>query len=81
MFDVKTKRNLSQHKSSCHDTRNRKKVEILSRQGILCRDKKLKRNNERILQQISLCCNIRKNRRQNPCHDIKSPVSTLIITT
>ena len=31
------------------DTRNRKKVEILLRQGILCRDKKLKSDTGRIL--------------------------------
>ena len=81
MLDVKTRRNLSRHKSSCRDTRNRKKAEILSRQGILCCDKKLKSNIGRILREISLCCDIRKNRRRNLCCDIKSLVATLIITT
>ena len=33
------------------------------------------------MQQISLCCDTKKNRRQNLCHDIKSPVTTLIIAT
>ena len=69
MLDVKTRRNLSRHKSSCRDSRKRKKAEILSRQGILCRDKKLKNNTGRILRHISLCCNKRKNRRYNLCHD------------
>ena len=46
-----------------------------------CRDKKLKSNIGRILGHISLCCDIRKNRRQNLCRDIKSPVATLIIAT
>ena len=70
-----------QHKSSCRDTRNKKKAKKFSRQGILCRNKKLKRNTGRILRHISLCCDIRKNRRQNLCCDIKSPVATLIIAT
>ena len=46
-----------------------KKVEIMSLQGILCRDKKLKSNTGRILQHINLCCDIMKNRRQNLCRD------------
>ena len=50
-------------RKSCRDTGNRKKAEILSRQGILCRDKKLKSNTGRILRQISLFCDIMKNRR------------------
>ena len=33
------------------------------------RDKKLKRNKGRILRQVSLCCDILKNRRKNLCHD------------
>ena len=65
----------------CHDTRNMKKAEILSQQGILCRDKKLKSNTRRLLLHISLCCDIMKNRRQNLCHDIISPIVTLIIAT
>ena len=81
MLDVKTRRNLSRHKSSCHDTINRKKTEIFLQQGILCCDLKLKSNIGRILQQISLCCDTRKNRRQNLCRDIKSLVTTLIIAT
>ena len=42
----------------------------MSRQDILCCDEKLKSNTERILLQISLCCDIMKNRRQNLCCDI-----------
>ena len=78
---------LSQHKGLsieeelCRETRNRKKAEILSQQGILCHDKKLKSNTGRLLQHISLCCNIMKIRRQNLCRDIISPVATLIIET
>ena len=60
---------MSKLEGTCRDTRNRKKAEILSRQGILCRNKKLKSNTGRILRQISLCCDTRKNRRQNLCHD------------
>ena len=81
MLDVKIKRNLSRHKSSCLDTRKRKKAEILSQQGILCCDKKLKSNIGRILRQISLCCDTWKNIRHNLCRDIKDPVMTLIVTT
>ena len=51
------------------------------RNGILCCDKKLKSNTGRILRHIGLCCDTRKNRRQNLCRDIKSPVATLIIAT
>ena len=46
-----------------------KKAEILSQQGILCHDKKLKSNIGRILRQISLCCDILKNLRHNLCRD------------
>ena len=81
MLDVKTRRNLSRHKSSCRDTRNGKKTEILSQQSILSRDKKLKSNTRRIMRHISLCCDTRKNIRQNLCRDIKAPVATLIIAT
>ena len=81
MLDVKTRRNLSLHKSSCHDTRKRKKAKIMLRQSVLCRDKKLKSNTGRRLRHISLCCNTRKNRRQNLCRNIKDPVATLIIAT
>ena len=35
----------------------------MSRQGIICRDKKLKSNTGRILRHINLCCDIMKNRR------------------
>ena len=45
------------------------KEEIVSRQRIFCHNKKLKSNTGRILWQISLCCNIMKNRRQNLCRD------------
>ena len=68
-MDVNIRKNLSRHKSSCRDTKNRKIAEVLLRQGILCRDKKLKSNTERILQHINLCCDIMKNRRQNLCRD------------
>ena len=81
MLDVKTKRNLLPHKSSCHDTRKRKKAEILLRQGILYHDKKLKSNIGKILRHISLYCDTRRNRRLNLCRDIKSPIATLIIAT
>ena len=37
-MDVNTRKNLSQHKSSCCDTGDRKEAKILLRQGILCRD-------------------------------------------
>ena len=46
-----------------------KEKKILLRQGILCHDKKLKSNTGRILGQISLCCDILKNIRQNLCRD------------
>ena len=36
MLDVKTRRNLSRHKSSFHDTRNKYKAESLSRHKISC---------------------------------------------
>ena len=41
----------------------------MSRLGILCRDKKLKSNTRRILQQIISCCDIIKNIRQHLCHE------------
>ena len=48
---------------------------------ILCHDKKLKSNIRRLLLQISLCCDIMKNRRQNLCRDRLSPIATLITAT
>ena len=46
-----------------------KEHKIMLRLGILCCDKKLKSKIGRILRQISLCCDIMKNIRQNLCHD------------
>ena len=60
---------MSLHKTACCDTKNRKRAEVLSRQGILCRDKILKSNIGRILRKISLCCDIMKNRRKNLCRN------------
>ena len=72
---------MSKPRGTCRDTRNRKKAEILSQQGILCRNKKLKSNTRRILRHISLCCDTRKNKKHNICCGIKSPIATLIIAT
>ena len=55
-------------KEICHDNISyvaTKRTEFrrgaMSRQGIICRDKKLKSNTRRILRHISLCCDIMKN--------------------
>ena len=60
---------MSTSKRTCRDIGNSKKAKILSRQGILCHDKKLKRNTRIILGHVNLCCAIMKNRRQKLCRD------------
>ena len=42
MLDVKTRRNLSRHKNSCHDINNWKRAEVLSRQGYLVSRQEIK---------------------------------------
>ena len=63
-------------KEICHDNISyvaTQKIEFrreaMSRQGIICRDKKLKSNAGIILRHISLCCDIMKNIRKNLCRD------------
>ena len=53
----------------------------MSRQGIICRDKKLKSNTGRMLQQISLYWDIMKNKGRIYVGTESSPIATLIIAT
>ena len=53
----------------CRDIKAHVATKEIGRKQKFRRDKKLKSNTGRILRQISLCCNIMKNIRQNLCHD------------
>ena len=67
MLDVKTMRNLSWHKSSCRDTRNKEKAESMSRHKIFCHDIyycNLENPVETLYEEVF-------SRLGNECHDTK----------